>query len=161
MKLTSRKPGRPPQLFTVERANAALPLVRAIVNDLVSLSQEVTERRRRLSLLAAGRNQAVHDMYSEELAQIEEELDKDTRRLREFVDELRQLGVEPTSAPDGIVDFPTMFEDRMVHLCWKLGESEVRYWHEPGTGFRDRKLLSGPGGGPHGEIIGCKKTPIA
>jgi len=158
---TFRKPAKSPQLFTVERANAALPLVRAIVSDLVELSQEVTERRRRLSLLKAGRNLEVRDLYSEELVQIEEELEKDNRRLREYVQELRQLGVEPTDGHEGIVDFPAMLDGRTVYLCWKLGEPEVRYWHEPGSGYRDRKPLAARSGPAPSMTAGCNRTPIA
>ena len=35
--------------FTVEQANAMLPLVRAIVKDLADLSREVIDRRERLA----------------------------------------------------------------------------------------------------------------
>jgi hypothetical protein len=39
---------RPAKLFTVQTANAMLPLVRAIARDLARLSREVIERRQRL-----------------------------------------------------------------------------------------------------------------
>ncbi len=132
---------RPRKLFTVEQANTALPLVRAITADLVRLSREVMERRERLALLSAGRNAAVKDPYSEELAQIEEELEKDGEQLQAYVEELRELGVEPKSGPEGLIDFPSMMDDRLVFLCWKLGESEVLHWHELDGGFRGRQSL--------------------
>ena len=132
---------RPRKIFTVEQANAALPLVRAITSDLVRLSQEVIERRERLALLSAGRSAGAKDPYSEELAQIEEELDKDGAQLQAYVDELRQLGVEPKSAPEGLVDFPAMIDGRLVFLCWKLGEPEVLCWHELDAGFAGRQSL--------------------
>ena len=110
------------KLFTVEQANAALPLVRAITADLVRLSREVIERRERLALLAARHVGHAKDPYAEELAQIEEELDKDSQQLQAYVEELRELGVEPKSGPEGLVDFPAMIDDRLVYLCWKLGE---------------------------------------
>ena len=137
----ARKRTEPGRVLTIEQANAALPLVRAIVADLAGLSREVIERRRRLSLLMDGRTPSAGDLYGEELVQIEEELQKDSRRVREYVEELRDLGVEPTSGPDGLVDFPAVLDGRKVHLCWKLGEPEVLYWHEVGAGFRERQPL--------------------
>lgn len=130
------------RLFTPEQANAALPLVRAIVKDLAELSREVIERRQRLAMLQGGRESARGDLYSEELAQIAQELDKDTERLQEYVDELRQLGVEPKNGPEGLVDFPAMMDGRPVYLCWKLGEPEVLHWHDIDAGFPGRQPLT-------------------
>lgn len=139
------------KLFTVEQANAALPLVRAIVKDLAELSREVIERRERVSTLLAGRDRKNPDMYGEELADVERELEKDTLRLQEYVDELRALGVDPKDGPEGLVDFPAMMDGRPVYLCWKLGEAEVLYWHDLEAGFRGRQSLTAgsvPGNGP-------------
>jgi hypothetical protein len=88
---------------------------------------------------------------------MERELEMDGRRILEYVEELRQLGVEAKSATEGLVDFPAVFDGRMVYLCWRLGEPEVSYWHELDAGFRGRKLLGSmkadgvePGGGKAG-----------
>jgi hypothetical protein len=138
------------KLFTPEQANAALPLVRAIVKDLSELSREVIERRERLGMLLDGRQHGPRDLYAEELTQIEQELEKDTERLQEYVDELRQIGVDPKNGPDGLVDFPAMMDGRPVYLCWKLGEPEVLHWHDLEAGFRGRQLLTAdsiPAGG--------------
>ncbi len=145
---------RPTKLFTVEQANAALPLVRAITADLVKLSRDVVDRRERLALLSAGRNASAKDPYTEELAQIEEELEKDSEQLQAYVDELRELGVEPKSGPEGLVDFPCLMDERIVLLCWKLGEAEVTHWHELDAGFAGRQSLvagSGVAGDSSGE----------
>lgn len=144
---------RPRKVFTVEQANAVLPLVRAITADLVALSREVIERHQRLTLLAAGRQKAQRDAYSEELSQIEEELEKDGARVQDYVKELRDLGVEPKSA-EGLVDFPSMIDGRLVFLCWKLGESEVLHWHEIDAGFSGRQpLVAGSGVGPSQHLL--------
>lgn len=129
------------KLFTPEEANAALPLVRAIVGDLSRLCQEVIQRRQRLSFLLERRSRLEGDLYAEELAQVEEELDHDVSRLQEYVGELRQLGAEPKSPAEGLVDFPAMLDGRLVYLCWKLGEPEVLYWHELEAGFQGRQPL--------------------
>jgi hypothetical protein len=132
---------KPARLFTIEQANAMLPLVRAITTDLASLARDVMERRHRLALLTAGRNLKAGDPYSEELAQTEAELEKDAVRLQEFVAELQELGVEPKGALDGLVDFPSLMDGRVVFLCWKLGEPEVLHWHEIDAGFAGRQSL--------------------
>jgi hypothetical protein len=144
---------RPSKVFTVEQANAVLPLVRAITTDLVELSREVIERRQRLALLTAGRHSTQRDPYSDELSQIEEELDKDQTRLQGFVEELRELGVEPKSA-EGLVDFPSQMDGRLVYLCWKLGEPEILHWHDIDAGFGGRQPLAAgsvAGGGAVGD----------
>ena len=130
------------RLFTVESANAALPLVRAIASDLAALARDVVDRRERLAILQAGRGRDSADLYSEELAQIEEELEKDGKQLQEYVDELRQIGVEPKNGPEGLVDFPAMMDSRPAWLCWKLGEPEVLFWHDLEAGFAGRQPLT-------------------
>lgn len=130
--------------FTLQQANATLPLVRAIVGDLVELSREVFERRHRLAVIFEGRRRDAFGPYRDELAQIEEELDRDTQRLQEYVEELEQLGVELKSATEGLVDFPAIIDDRLVYLCWKLGEPEIRFWHELDAGFQGRQSLNTP-----------------
>jgi hypothetical protein len=133
---------QPRRLFTVEQANAMLPLVRAIVADLAELSGDVIDRRQRLSQLSAGRHSESDDFYSAEVAQIEQELEKDGHRLQEYVEEPRALGVEPKNGPQGLVDFPSELDGRIVFLCWKLGEQEVAFWHEIDAGFVGRQSLA-------------------
>lgn len=133
---------KPARLFTIEQANAMLPLVRAICSDLSNLARDVMERRHRLALLTAGRELKAGDPYSDELAHMEAELERDAARLQEYVDELRELGVEPKGALEGLVDFPCEVEGRVAYLCWKLGEPEVLYWHDLDAGFAGRQPLT-------------------
>jgi hypothetical protein len=131
----------PRRTFTLEQANAMLPLVKAIAGDMALLSREVVERKERLSMLLAGRGRDDADPYRSELSQIEDELDRDVQRLQELVEELLALGVEPKNGVDGLVDFPAMLDGRLVYLCWKLGEPEVQHWHELEAGFAGRQPL--------------------
>lgn len=137
----SGQPAEFKRLFTVEEANATLPLVRAIVTDLVRLSRDVLERRERLLHVRGKRDPDSNDLYSEELAQIEDELEKDSLELATYVDELRAIGVEPKNGLEGIVDFPCQMEGRIIFLCWKQGEPEVLHWHEIDAGFAGRQPL--------------------
>jgi len=140
----------PTRLFTIEQANAMLPLVRAITSDLASLGKDVMERRHRLALVASGRGDAdgglrglkPGDPYADELAHMQAELERDQQKLLDYVAELRELGVEPKGAIEGLVDFPSEQDGRIVYLCWRLGEPEVLYWHDLEAGFAGRQPLT-------------------
>ncbi|MGE0758803.1 MAG: DUF2203 domain-containing protein [Pirellulaceae bacterium] len=134
-------PYHPWRTFTVQQANACLPLVRCIVGDMVELSRSMVERRQRLDRLTAGRDFSRDDVYSQELVQVETELEKDNERLQGFAKELLQLGVEPKGALEGLVDFPAVREGRLVYLCWRYNEPEVLYWHDLEAGFAGRQPL--------------------
>lgn len=132
---------QPARLFTLEQANAMLPLVRAIAGDLKTLAGEVLERRERLATLLSAREARPGDPYSDELLAQQAELQRDVERLQEYIDELRQLGVE-AKGPQGLVDFPTLIDGRVAYLCWQVGEPEIQFWHELEAGFRGRQPLA-------------------
>lgn len=135
------------RIYTIEEANSALPLVRAIVTDIVTKYGEVSERKSRLDQIRESRKSSgrgPHDLYREELVQVEEELDKEITRLQEFIEELDNLGVELKDISRGLIDFRGMMDGREVYLCWMLGEEEVGHWHELDAGFAGRhSLLAG------------------
>lgn len=130
------------KLFTVEEANARLPLVKAITTDLTTLASDLVDRRQRLDSLLAGRKLSSTDVYSDELAEMYKAIERDNRKLDEYVDELQELGVEVKGAVEGLIDFPSMMDGRVVYLCWKLGETEVMHWHELDAGFVGRQPLA-------------------
>jgi hypothetical protein len=132
----------PAKVFTIDEANAMLPLVRMIVADLADLSRDVIERQQRVEHLKAGRDMSAGNPYDDELAHTESELEKDRMRIRGFVKELRDLGVEAKSGPDGLVDFPAIVDGRLAYLCWKLGEPEILFWHDLDAGFVGRQPVT-------------------
>ena len=130
--------------FTIEEANKALPLVRAIVADIVAKYSAVTERKSRLDQIRNSRSERDRDSsnpYDEELNQVEDDLDKEVTELQQFILELEDLGVELKDITRGLVDFRALIEGREVYLCWLLGEEEVSHWHELDAGFAGRKSL--------------------
>lgn len=127
--------------FSLEEANAMLPLVRAIAGDLAQLSRDVIQRRERLAQMRTRRGRQT-DAFSEELSHVESELEKDGQQLQFYVHELRELGVEPKNGLEGLVDFPCIMDGREVYLCWRLGEPEVLFWHDLDAGFAGRHSLT-------------------
>lgn len=134
----------PRTVFTVETANRALPLVRAIVHDIVDLYRDVRDREERLNALGRGKSpsKSASDPYSEEVEQTRSELEKDVERLEGYVEELTDLGVEFKDPVLGLVDFPAVKDGKDVYLCWKLGEDSVGYWHTLDAGFQGRQSLN-------------------
>jgi hypothetical protein len=130
--------------FTLEEANQRLPLVRAIVADIVSHYRDLHDRRERLKRIRQSPGFVSRDedsVYSEEVEQVERDLEKDVERLQEFVDELQSLGVEFKDPVKGLVDFPAIIDGREAYLCWQLGEDEIAFWHELDAGFSGRQSL--------------------
>ena len=126
--------------FTPTEANNMLPLVRAIVKDIVDLAHSLRDqnaRLERLTLDGVARGLLTAEQLEEEQAAFE----KDQDELQCFVDELHGLGVELKDLLVGLVDFPGWMDDREVYLCWKLGEAEVAWWHETNAGFQGRQPL--------------------
>jgi hypothetical protein len=132
--------GKKRKYYTVEEANKALPLVRMIVGDIVRQDRIVDDLQQRLSTLTKERRRPSNDVYAEEIAQFQAELDAEDGKLRSYVEELRKLGVE-LKGSDGLCDFYCVMDGREVFLCWRLGEPEVSYWHDLDAGFEGRKPL--------------------
>lgn len=132
---------RATRTFTVEQANATLPLVRAITKDLMGLSRDLIERRQRWAALVNGRSLRPGDLYADELLDSRQGIDRDLERLQGFVDELLELGVEPKNLEEGLIDFPSRFQGAPVYLCWKYGERELLYYHDRDSGVAGRKPL--------------------
>jgi hypothetical protein len=131
------------KFFSVEEANRALPLVRAIVDDIVRQFNLVNELKLRLSAVQGTRRQASDDLYAEEFAQSQSNLEAEETTLVGYIEELTRLGVE-LKGPDGLCDFPSIREGREVYLCWRLGEPQVAHWHELNAGVAGRLPLDRP-----------------
>lgn len=134
----------PRQYFSVASANQTLPLVRAIVSDIVELFPEVRDREDRMKRILRGRpkDPRPDDPYSEEVEQVRQDLERDLERLQGYIEELRELGVEFKDPVMGLVDFPARRNGKEVCLCWKLGEETVEFWHTVEDGFQGRRSMT-------------------
>jgi len=139
--MAGRKSKKEKKYYTVAEANAALPLVTAIVRDITELARDLRERQGRLARLKPQNGGVALDAHQEELQQALAEFERDQERLNEFEKELRKLGVELKDYFAGLIDFPCWMDNREVYLCWRYGEPEVAFWHELHTGFTGRQRI--------------------
>ncbi len=128
------------QGFTIATATATLPLVSRIVDELVSLAQEISDTQERLAFTVSDRENQT-DIYSKELRSVESEMAKKSIRLAECTDELLELNTLTESVTDGFVDFPAIRNEEEICLCWRRGESEVMHWHFVDEPCRQRRLV--------------------
>jgi hypothetical protein len=127
--------------FTPEEANAALPDVRPLVEQMVKHRQAYAaalERQEELEGRIRGNGGGIPPA---QLADTAAEVERHARELASTVDDLVELGVEVKDLDEGLVDFPALHRGETVLLCWRLGEDEIRYWHSVEGGFAGRRPL--------------------
>jgi hypothetical protein len=127
--------------FTPEEANALLPDVRSLTEQMVAHRRALavaTVRHGRIATKSAGNGGGVN---AHEVDDLKTAIDTEARAVAICVDELNALGVRVKDLDEGLVDFPAWRGDEEVLLCWRLGEDEVAFWHGEDEGFAGRKSL--------------------
>jgi hypothetical protein len=57
-------------------------------------------------------------------------------------EKLESLGIQLKDYRQGLIDFPSMRDGRVVLLCWKADEGDqVEWWHDVEAGFAGRQPL--------------------
>ena len=125
------------QLYTVDRANRTLPLVRRIVDDIVREHERWQDAIARLDLLMSN-----SDTVDLRVVALEKEVQAIARDIDAFQGELEALDIQLKDRRLGLVDFPTEIDGRRALLCWRLGEPSVQFWHDEDAGFAGRQPLS-------------------
>jgi hypothetical protein len=123
------------KLFTVDEANTLLPSVRKKLERIQHLYGRLGDFRESAKSAAIasefgggmeGGSAYVKCLY---------EVGKHTTDLHE-------LGVHLKDYSRGLIDFPSMRDDRVVLLCWQIGDGdEIEWWHEVDAGFAGRQPL--------------------
>jgi hypothetical protein len=129
----------PPKLFTLDEALTLLPTVRQLITEIQAAKADMEARTaelERLMNLSGGNGHHAADVASNrELVQ------HAGARLQALIEELDGIGVELKGVDDGLVDFPSNRDGRVVCLCWRLGEDTIAWWHETDAGFAGRQPL--------------------
>jgi len=124
------------RIFTVAKANSALPLVRRIVADITVEHPRWRDLVARYELMAAGARPEQGE--TTDMVVLRREVDKAAERINTYITELEQIGCQLKGFEQGLVDFYGMYQGRVVCLCWQEGEGSVSHWHELESGFTGR-----------------------
>ena len=128
--------------FTLQEAQGLLPVLEALLKRAMEgkrTAEESEAEQRQLwnrifvmggvqvDLLAAVRRKAAGE--------------KATQQVQDALAEITAAGVQVKDVDQGLLDFPCVVGERVVLLCWKVGEQKIAHWHTTDEGFAGRKPL--------------------
>lgn len=122
--------------FTVAEADALIPELEKIfeaISDIAAKAESKADKIRRL--------EADESRHLPELAIEKSQLQFLANGINEWFQKIIDLGAFPKGLDPALVDFPHRLDGREVHLCWKLGEKRIAYYHGLEEGFAGRKRL--------------------
>jgi hypothetical protein len=119
--------------YTAEEANAAIPLVRALVHRLQAVNRMLTTEG--------------FDSGFAALAEVSGGAYAGRTRAQAVVkaalgfEALERLELVMRDLEAGLIDFPALRDGREVYLCWHVDEPAVGHWHSPEAGYAGRLPL--------------------
>lgn len=123
------------KLFTIDEANELLPSVIPKLESIQKLYARIDALRDNARAAAgasdfgggmAGGTAYVNTLY----------------KVGKLTTDLHELGIELKDYTRGLIDFPSLRSDRVVYLCWQIGDGdEIGWWHETDAGFAGRQRL--------------------
>lgn len=121
--------------FTTAEANQVLPDVIKKYEFALAKKNEVSKLEQQLQISLSTTN------TFEEYVNLKQKLNSAITQFYESVEILENTGVVVKSIEQGLLDFPSKRFDDEVWLCWKYGETEIKFWHEKDSGFMGRKPI--------------------
>ena len=121
--------------FTTKEANQALPDVIKKYEYALAKQNEVKKIEQQLQMSISTTNSF------EDYVTLKQQLNSAITKMYEAIEILENTGVVVKSIDQGLLDFPSKRFDDEVWLCWKYGETEIKFWHEKDSGFMGRKPI--------------------
>ena len=122
--------------FSVSDANEILPLVIKKFNYAKKAKAEVMKMEQQLT------SEITPTTSLEEYTNNKRKLNSSITKFYQSIEDLENTGVSLKGLDEGLLDFPAKRFDEEIWLCWKEGETEIKFWHEKDTGFMGRKPIS-------------------
>lgn len=127
------------RIYTPQDANKALPEVKRRFNTILSQKNNVVALQEEVQKTVESGSSL------ERFIKKKQQLNVAVSSLYKSIEQLEEMGIMIKSVDDGLLDFPCMRFDKEVWLCWKLGETEIKFWHDKEEGFMGRKPLAPKG----------------
>ncbi|ACN98884.1 DUF2203 domain-containing protein [Sulfurihydrogenibium azorense] len=128
------------KFFTVKEANAILPQIKVLVEEIAEKRDEIYYNIARYEELADSEEKTDKEdlemMYAKSMVMMLES------EIKEIIETIQNFGVLVKGIDPVIVDFPSKNDEEDIFLCWKEDEEEIMYWHGINEGFKGRKPIS-------------------
>jgi hypothetical protein len=121
--------------FTANQANDVLPDIIKKFEYILATQNEVRKIEKELQLSMSTTNSF------EEYVVLKQQLNSAITKFYQSIEILESTGVMIKSIEQGLLDFPSKRFNDEVCLCWKHGETEIKFWHEKDSGFMGRKPI--------------------
>ena len=128
--------------FTLAEAQSLIPRVDRLLREAVSLKSQYQEAEQEMQAIMQ-RVTLMGGMMVDRDGVIDTRNRRDETRskLGTAIEQVQEVGCVVKDLDMGLIDFPTLFRDEEVYLCWKLGEEKIAFWHGVDEGFRGRKAI--------------------
>ena len=123
------------KFFTANQANDALPDVIKKFDYALTKKNDITKIEKELQL-----SMSTTDSFEKYMV-LKQQLNSAITKFYQSIEILESTGVMIKSIEQGLLDFPSKRFDEEVCLCWKHGETEIKFWHERDSGFMGRKPI--------------------
>lgn len=120
--------------FTLEEANALVPEIDQLLTEMKAVRGKIVAMGASLKpLLEHAGGNGGNKAGGEYMLLLQ--------RFNASLSFFRDLGCELKDLEQGLVDFPSYREGKLIYLCWKQGEERIGFWHDPEAGFAGRQPL--------------------
>jgi hypothetical protein len=131
-----------PRFFTLAQAERALPGVEKALRELLFFRDEHQKadsefRDFTQNIAMMGGTQVDHGRINA----IKTRKDRCLAGLKRKFEEIQETGCLIKDPDAGLIDFPTLYKEQEVYLCWRFGETAIEFWHGVEEGFRGRKKI--------------------
>ncbi|MGI0073911.1 MAG: DUF2203 domain-containing protein [Nitrosotalea sp.] len=121
--------------FTLKEANAMLPSVIKKFKNLINIKNEVIRIQSELES-----NPKYMSSFKDYILK-KQESNTAISNFYKAIEDIESVGVVIKSMDEGLLDFPSLMFNEEIWLCWKDGETEIKFWHGKDEGFNGRKPI--------------------
>ena len=122
--------------FSINTANEILPTIIKKFNYSKMLKNEIIKIEQQIG------SDFTSKTSMEDYIILKQKLNRKVTEFYQAIEDLESLGVVLKGLEQGLLDFPAKRFDEEIWLCWKEGETEIKFWHEKNSGFMGRKPIS-------------------